>query len=102
MTSGLVGCALLTMLVLGCLSAPPANRPIDRWDPAATLGQAPLASPDRSGEILFALTFSGGGTRAAAFAYGVLQELAETEVTVEGAPPAAHRPDRSDLLGLRW
>jgi NTE family protein len=72
------------LFALGCLSAPPANRPIDAWDPAALLGEAPVASPDRSGEILFALTFSGGGTRAAAFSYGVLQELAEMEVGVEG------------------
>jgi NTE family protein len=80
-----VGSVLLALLALGCLSPPPANQPIDAWDPASALGEAPVASPDRSGEILFALTFSGGGTRAAAFAYGVLQELAEIEVGVAGA-----------------
>ena len=35
---------------------------------------------DRSDELLVLLAFSGGGTRAAALAYGVLQELADTEL----------------------
>lgn len=33
------------------------------------------------GNIALALTFSGGGTRAAAFAYGVLQELEQTSIS---------------------
>jgi NTE family protein len=33
---------------------------------------------------LFVLSFSGGGTRAAAFSYGVLKELRRTEITVDG------------------
>lgn len=34
------------------------------------------------GKVALVLTFSGGGTRAAALAYGVLQELNETKVTI--------------------
>jgi NTE family protein len=86
MVTARVASVLLALLALGCLSPPPANQPIDAWDPASALAQAPVASPARSGEILFALTFSGGGTRAAAFAYGVLQELAEIEIRMGGAP----------------
>jgi len=37
-----------------------------------------------SGEVWLALAFSGGGTRAAAFAYGVLQELRDTKIVVNG------------------
>ena len=35
-------------------------------------------------ETLFILAFSGGGTRAAAFSYGVLEELRRTEIEVRG------------------
>ena len=40
--------------------------------------------PGNSNELLLYLTFSGGGTRAAAFSYGVLEELRKTEVTING------------------
>lgn len=39
-----------------------------------------------SDDIILILAFSGGGTRAAAFSYGVLQELRDTSVTVDGEP----------------
>ena len=43
--------------------------------------------PDNDPKTLFILAFSGGGTRAAAFSYGVLEELRRTPV---GAPDARH------------
>ena len=39
-----------------------------------------IASGGRDPNMIVLLAFSGGGTRAAAFAYGVLQELAATRV----------------------
>ena len=39
-----------------------------------------------SGEIGLTLAFSGGGTRAAALAYGVLEELRDTTVMIDGQP----------------
>src|SRR5262245_40945422 len=41
--------------------------------------------PGQSDDILMILAFSGGGTRAAALGYGVLEELRRTEVTLNGA-----------------
>ena len=38
----------------------------------------------KSDELLLILTFSGGGTRAAAISYGVLQALADTQVVIGG------------------
>ncbi len=40
--------------------------------------------PGQSDELLVVLAISGGGTRAAALGYGVLEELRRTEVTVNG------------------
>ena len=38
------------------------------------------------GNIMFILAFSGGGTRAAALSYGVLEELRDTRFEVDGKP----------------
>lgn len=40
--------------------------------------------PKNSEEVFVVLAFSGGGTRAASFSYGVLEALRDTEVTVDG------------------
>jgi len=42
------------------------------------------ARPGQSDDLLVVLAMSGGGTRAAALGYGVLEELRRTEVTVNG------------------
>jgi NTE family protein len=71
--------ALLASLVAGCAHAP-VNVPLARSDPAAGYRfQTALGQSDRSG-LMVALFFSGGGTRAAAFSYGVLRELAATRI----------------------
>jgi NTE family protein len=58
-----------------------------RWDPATVL-------PDNDPQTLLALTFSGGGTRAAAFSFGVLEELQRTTVAgPRGAHPALSEVD---------
>ena len=43
------------------------------------------SSAGRSDDMLVIVSMSGGGTRAAALGYGVLEELRRTEVTVNGA-----------------
>ncbi len=74
----------VSLLLLSCVATPTPNQAIESWDGDALLRPSPLASPGRSGELLLALTFSGGGTRAAAFAFGALQELAATRVKLGG------------------
>ena len=47
-------------------------------------GAAPREPAEQRPRTLIVLAFSGGGTRAAALSYGVLEELRRTEVTVDG------------------
>jgi NTE family protein len=76
---------LATAALAGCASRPINDR-IAQVDPRS--GYRPyLLIPKRQNNdphTLFVLSFSGGGTRAAAFSYGVLEELRRTEITVGG------------------
>jgi NTE family protein len=77
---------LLALLVLAGCATRPVNEPITQFDPNA--GYRPyLLMPKRVNNdpgTLFFLAFSGGGTRAAALSYGVLEELRRTEVVIDG------------------
>jgi|APFre7841882724_1041349.scaffolds.fasta_scaffold01321_4 NTE family protein len=82
----LVATLALVALVLGGCASRPINEPLTRIDPNA--GYRPyLLIPKRVNndpQTLFILAFSGGGTRAAAFSYGVLEELRRTEILIDG------------------
>ncbi|HTS20246.1 MAG TPA: patatin-like phospholipase family protein [Casimicrobiaceae bacterium] len=78
-----LGLAALTLLA-ACATRP-INPPIDRVDSHA--GYRYVTRPafkDKASDSMIVLAFSGGGTRAAAFSYGVLEELRRTPVTVGG------------------
>ncbi|HMO44673.1 MAG TPA: patatin-like phospholipase family protein [Rubrivivax sp.] len=76
-TPALMACAALLALA-GCASRP-AIPPIAHADPGAGYRiETRLTKAER--ENLVVLAFSGGGTRAAAFSYGVLEFLRRTEV----------------------
>lgn len=66
----------------------PVNVPLAKVDPHVGYRFRNASSPTNSEELLLILAFSGGGTRASAVAYGVLQELAYTQV---GRPNERHR-----------
>jgi NTE family protein len=64
--------ALAALLGLGGCATAPVNPPITRADPTAGYRFQNRAQYARSNEDVVVLAFSGGGTRAAAFSYGVL------------------------------
>ncbi|WP_353154326.1 patatin-like phospholipase family protein [Pollutimonas bauzanensis] len=76
---------IVVFVLAGCASRP-INPPITQVDPNS--GYRPyLLMPKRQNNdqsTLLMLSFSGGGTRAAAFSYGVLEELRRTEIVVQG------------------
>ncbi|MBL8423962.1 MAG: patatin-like phospholipase family protein [Candidatus Accumulibacter phosphatis] len=73
--------ALLLLTLAGCASRP-VNPPITQADPKTGYRfEVRQAHTPREKENLVILAFSGGGTRAAAFSYGVLEFLRRTEVT---------------------
>ncbi len=75
---------ILPLLLVGCATQyQPTNHRLEHEQTAQELslirGQREGASPD----VQVFLAFSGGGTRAAAFSYGVLSELKDTEYRAE-------------------
>ena len=88
----IVACMLLSLSA--CAPIISGEKPLSRWEPEMRGEVSEQVAGNRSPELLVFLAFSGGGTRAAAFAYGVLQELARTEVvTDKGARPLIREVD---------
>ena len=73
----------LTIIVTGCAHYP-INQPLKQVDPQSGYRGRYMGTPGNSENLLLYLTFSGGGTRAAALSYGVLEELRKTEVVIDG------------------
>src|SRR5437868_9623870 len=81
--------AFAALLLAGCNALAPVNPPIAQVDLDSGYRVNRLLKRHHEGvkndpHTLFLLTFSGGGTRAAAFSYGVLEELRRTDVMVQG------------------
>jgi NTE family protein len=83
-----LGCVIVTALA-GCAVRPQTPELAQvvpgggyHWSPATVL-------PDNDPHTLLILTFSGGGTRAAAFSFGVLEELRRTMVAGPAGPHSA-------------
>jgi NTE family protein len=90
--------ALASLLLAACTTMAPVNPPIDRADPDSGYRTTRLLK--QSGQrrndphTLVLLAFSGGGTRAAALSYGVLEELRRMQITTNGvAHPAIEEVD---------
>ena len=82
----LAALAALAFALAGCAHYP-RNAALEGVDPASGYRiRATSGDFDDSTELAFAMSFSGGGTRAAAFAYGVLLALRDIEVEFDGRP----------------
>jgi len=81
MNSFLLVFSILSFIVGSCAHYP-VNQSLDQYSPDTGYRAKNMGTPGNSEEVLMVLTFSGGGTRAAAFSYGLLEELARTEVLI--------------------
>ena len=78
---------LLSIVAVGCAHYP-LNAPLPPTGDAGTGYRFPamvVDKPDPADEIFVCLSFSGGGTRAAAFAYGALLRLKDIEIGRAGS-----------------
>ena len=72
--------ALVALLALAGCATRPINSPITQADPGEGYRLQTRQVYFKDQESLVILAFSGGGTRAAAFSYGVLEFLRRTEI----------------------
>jgi len=91
-------------LLLGFVSSCahyPVNQRVERYDTMLSY-LAPTVGP-QSDDLLLVLAFSGGGTRAAALSYGVLEALDEISIPASGLEEGAGEDhgallDRVDII----
>lgn len=91
---------LIAAVMPGCLGPRNVNEPLKDYDPKVGYRfDAFPARDDNTDSIFICMTFSGGGTRAAAFAYGVLEALRDIPIPA-GPGPAGPRNllDEIDLI----
>jgi NTE family protein len=79
----LLGFVPIIVLLAGCASAP-LNAPLAHYDPTGGYRFHTHNQTNNSGDTLVLLFFSGGGTRAAALSYGVLEQLSRTPIAIHG------------------
>jgi NTE family protein len=77
--------AAAALLVAACASRPPTS-PLARFDPAYGYRVSNWQAERGDPEFGLVIAMSGGGTRAAALSYGVLEELRRTKIHGPGGP----------------
>jgi NTE family protein len=74
---------VIMLAVTGC-AAYPVNPQLSEYNPSSGYRYENLKAPANSESLFVILTFSGGGTRAAALSYGVMERLRNTKIQWEG------------------
>jgi len=78
---------LLVVVLAGCSTfLPPTNKAITQVDEDSGYRISIAREQAMQDNNIVLLAFSGGGTRAAALSYGVMQELRDTLIEVDGKP----------------
>lgn len=84
---------LAALFLTSCIAQYPLNPQVEKIDRERAYREK-LADRDRDNELLLILAFSGGGTRAAALSYGILEALDLVEVS----PPESKKGQRHTML----
>ena len=77
-----IAVVICALLVTACGSFP-VNPPLAKYDPSTGYRFEKLEQGSNSDKLFVILVFSGGGTRAAALSYGVLETLRDTKIQWE-------------------
>ena len=90
----------ILLMLLSCASQYPLNPKASSITQAASpeAAKGKLLSQQRSDPLLLLLAFSGGGTRAAALSYGILEALERVEVPVQTIEKDAPPGDKKHTL----
>jgi predicted acylesterase/phospholipase RssA len=75
--------AALLLFATGCATYP-ANPRLAQYNEKSGYRFENLQTPENSDDLFVILTFSGGGTRAAALSYGVMEELRKIKIRWHG------------------
>jgi NTE family protein len=77
-----LGLLCTVLLNAACSQFSAVDKPLAHWTPELEQKATAQIRDNRNPELAVLLAFSGGGSRAAAFSYGVLQELAQTNLNI--------------------